>query len=424
MKKNNWLFTVIFILVVFMLFMGLSRILTNKTSEYRKAEFFNAETDFDALFFGASRIREAVDPIYLWKNYGISSYNMASAGESIQMTYYVLAEALRKSTPKVVFIDSAKISDEPDSIDSGYGFVHESIDALPINKNKLEAIDYAGRFFDGGRLAFLSMMYAYHDRYEELDKDDFVMKPNYDKGAYIMTTVLGADKPVHLTDEAEDLKGGDGVRYYQRILDLCNSKGIKCVLVDIPVSKKMYSEGRQRKLNALIKMTRENGGETIAFNELIDEIGLDYDHCFGDRGHMNFLGSEKICDHLAGYMMDLGIRDHRDDPAYSISWNEDVIKWSDRKVEDLSERTDAVDYMFWAADDDHKITLYIKDMDDLYDQYAMDFCLEKLGIEPIEADEKILGGYDMNIEVRDKNGVFLAEQFFKYNFSSGLFTVE
>lgn len=424
MKKNSIISSLIFIILTALMTLLCSRILMNKTSEERKHEFFNAKTDFDALYLGASRIREAVDPVYIWENHGISSYNLASAGESIQMTYYVLAEALERCNPTVVFIDSAKISEENDAINSGYGFVHESIDALPLNKNKLEAIDYAGRFFEGGKASFLSMIYSYHDRYEALDKNDFVAKPNLDKGAYIMTSVRGAEKPEHLTDASRELKDGDGVRYYKRILSLCREKGVKCVLVDIPVTKETYNEERQKKLNALIRLTLDNGGDCIPFNEMMDELDMDYDHCFGDSGHLNFIGAASVGDYLSEYMKKLGIPDHRNDPAYSIPWDEDIKRWKERKTEDLSDRKDAVEYMFWAADDDHVISLYIKDMDTLYSQYAMDFCLKELNIVPEEAGDDTLGVYDMKIEVRNRDGMFLASQYFKYNYSSGLFTVE
>ncbi len=407
-----------------MILAGLSRLFVDKKSSYYKSEFFNARTGFDALYFGASRMHEAADPVYLWEKYGISSYNLASSGESVQMSYYVLREALDRCTPKAVFIDSSKISDEPDKINSGYGFVHESIDALPINKNKLEAIDYAGRFFDGGKLAFLSMLYAYHGRYDDLKEEDFKNRVNYDKGAYIMTSVYQREKPEHLTDEVAKMGDGDGVTYYKRILDLCREKGVRCVLTDIPVDTSFYTINRQKKLNALKKITEDMGGDYIPFNEITDEIGMDYDHDFGDKGHVNFIGAQKVCDYIAAYLTDeLGVTDHRNDPSYSVYWEEDLKKWDIQKREMLSERTEAVEYLFWAADESRNIRIFAKNPERVYDQYAMDFCLERLGIEPEECDDDRLGGYDMMVEVTDREtGNSVAEQYFFYNQSSGMFT--
>ncbi len=422
--KKKILRTFIFLILILFILMGLSRLFTDKKSAYYKKGFFEAKTGFDALFFGASRMHEAVDPIYLWEKHGIASYNLASSGESVQMSYFVLRDALNRCTPKAVFIDAAKISDEENSINSGYGFVHESIDALPLDKNKLEAIDYIAPFFDGGKMAFFSMLYAYHGRYDDLKEEDFKDRMNYDKGAYIMTSVYKREKPVHLTDGVKELKGGDGVTFYKRILSLCREKGVRCVLTDIPVNASTYSESRQRHLNALIKLTKEEGGDVIAFNEMIDEVGFDYDHDFGDKGHLNFLGAEKVCDYIASYLKnDLSVPDHRNDPSYSTSWEEDVRKWKEQRTEELSEKKDAVEYMFAAFDEGRLIRLYAREPERVYDQYAMDFCLERLKVRPEKTDEDILGGYDMMVEVSDEEtGSVISKQFFEYNQSSGLFT--
>ncbi|MCR4591437.1 MAG: hypothetical protein K5668_11540 [Lachnospiraceae bacterium] len=426
MNKRKVLSAFIFILIIAAITSVITYVMKDKKSWYYKSEFFNSRTDFDALYFGASRMHEAVDPIYMWEEHGISSYNMASAGESVQMSYYVLAEALEHCNPRVVFIDAAKISDSENDINSGYGFVHESIDSLPLNKNKWEAVNYAGSFFDGGKMAFLSMLYAYHGRYDDLKDEDFKNESNYDKGAYIMTSVFQREKPSVFTSEEKELKDGDGVRYYKRILDLCKEKGVLCVLTDIPVDASMYTEDRQRHLNAIISLTERSGGKSIAFNTMLDDTGLDYDHCFGDSGHLNFMGAEKVCDYLAEYMKtEAGVKDHRDDPAYSEYWNEDVAKWDKQRIETLDDRKDAVEYIFAAAGNDTDITLYVKNINKLYNEYAMDFCLEKCSIEPVPAEEDILGGYDMKVEVRrHSDGTFLSEQYFEYNDQSRLFTAE
>ncbi len=424
--KKKILSSLIFLGLILLIVTGLSKLFTDKKSGYYKSEFFNARTGFDALFFGASRMHEAADPVYLWEKYGISSYNLASSGESIQMTYFVLREALDRCSPRAVFIDASKISDEPDKINSGYGFVHESIDALPLNKNKLEAVDYAGRFFDGGKLSFLSMMYAYHDRYDDLKEEDFKNRVNYDKGAYIMTSVYKRERPVHLTDEEMRFGNGDGIVYYKKILELCRERGVLCVLTDIPVDISFYDLNRQKKLNGLKRLTEEMGGAYIGFNEIIDEVGIDYEHDFGDKGHLNFLGAEKVCDYLADFLKEkTGASDHRDDSAYSICWEEDIQKWKRQKTELLEERKDAVEYLFWAADESRDIRLYAKNPEKVYDQYAMDFCLQRLNIVPQSGDEELLGGYDLMIGVTDRNtGQEIAKQFFFYNQGSGLFSTE
>ena len=420
--KKKIVSVIAFLSIIFVLTAFLGRFFADKTSWYNKSEFFNAKTGFDALFFGSSRMHEAADPIYLWENYGIASYNLSPSGESIQMTYYVLSEALENCHPKMVFVDASKISEETGSINSKYGFVHESIDALPLNKNKLEAIDYASNFFEGGRLAFISMLYAYHDRYDDLRERDFTNTVNYDKGAYIMTSVMKRTMPDTFTDKVSPLKDGDGVRYYKRILDLCRNQNVICVLTDIPVNKAVYDEERQMKLNALKALTEEKGGKTILFNIILDEINMDYDHDFGDASHLNFMGAKKVCDYLAGYMKENGVKDHRDDPDYSVPWTEDIEKYKLQRIEKLDSKEEAVAYLFGAMGGDNEISLYIRNRDDLLNQYGMDICLEMVKPEIRDAGDEELGGFDMKIEVRSgKDGSLLAGKSFEYNIYSGMF---
>lgn len=393
-----------------------SNVLKKKESYYYKDQFFSSKVPYDVLFFGSSHMHEGIDPMYLWDNYGISSYNLASAGESIQMSYYVMKEALKHARPKAVIIDSYKIADKKDSIDEGYAFTHESIDALPLNRNKMEAIDYASRFFDGGKMAFLSNIYAYHGRFSELSKDDFIPRITYDKGAYIMTEIYKAEPPdmdSYIQDTAE-LHDGDGVRYYKKIIELCRENGVTPILVNIPANKSNYSENTQKRVNALMEYTEENGGMSINFLPLLDDIGINYDTDFGDSSHLNFMGAAKTADYIAEFLRNnFGIEDHRGDSVYSTEWERDSKAWREQKVELLQDKKDAVSYIFLAEDEDREIRVFMTEPEKVSSMYGLPFCLERTGIIPEEASEEETGGFDMMVEVRDKNdGRWLAAQYF------------
>ncbi|MCR4744481.1 MAG: hypothetical protein K5894_04545 [Lachnospiraceae bacterium] len=426
MKKNKYLMTVIFLMIIAFISLGLSKIVMNKDGYKNKYEFFHSKTDFDALFIGTSRMHEGVDPIYLWENYGISSYNLASAGESIQVTYYVLAEALEHCNPKVVFVEPTKISDEKNAINCGYGFVHESLDPLPLNKNKLEAISYASKFFDGGMLAFLSNIYAYHDRVDSLEEEDFNLPINYDKGAYLMTDVVKVN-PVsgNFTDEVQELQGGDGVIYYKKILDLCKEKNIKCVLLDIPASADYVGPGFQKRLNALIEITEKKGGESLNLAETPDLLGIDFDHDFGDIVHLNFMGAAKVSEYLGKYMQtNYSIVDHRDDPEYAEAWEEDIEKWNEQRIRMLADKADPVSYIFGTDPEDTYCEVYMADLSKIESHYALQFCFDKMGIKPEEVKTEEIGNLDMKIVVRSKaDDRWLAEQYFVCDQSSLTFRV-
>ena len=415
-RIKNFILSLFFFLLLFTAVFASSEVLKRKKSFYYKDQFFKSTVPYDVLFFGSSHMHEGIDPIYLWENYGISSYNLASSGESIQMTYYVMREAFRHSVPKAVVIDSFKIMDKEDAINAEYAFVHESIDALPLNKNKLEAVNYASRFFDGGRMAFLSNLYAYHSRYNELNKEDFIRDHTRDKGAYIMTEIVKAEAPDpdSYIEDTTEFKGGDGVRYYEKIIALCREKGVVPILVNIPANKGNYTEESQKRVNTLMKYTEEKGGMSINFLPLLDEIGIDYDRDFGDASHLNFMGAEKTADYIASFLKDrLGFTDHRQEDAYASVWDEDVRAWREQEVDFLKKRKDAVAYIFLADDPDREITVLVQEPDSVSDMYGLDYCLERTGAALKEASSEETKGYDMKVEVRRRSdGSSLAEGFF------------
>ncbi|MCR5025354.1 MAG: DUF1574 domain-containing protein [Lachnospiraceae bacterium] len=418
---------IFFILLIVAVFTA-SEVLKRKNSYYYKDQFFESEVPYDVLFFGSSHMHEGIDPVYLWENHGISSYNLASAGESIQMSYYVMKAALEHAKPKAVIIDSYKISDKKDSIDEGYAYVHESIDALPLSKDKLEAIDYASRFFDGGKIAFLSNIYAYHGRYTELEKDDFVRNINYDKGAYIMTEMFKAEAPdldSYITDIGE-LKDGDGVCYYKKIIELCKEKGVIPILVNIPANRANYSEKTQKQVNALMKYTEDNGGMAINFLPLLDDIGINYDTDFGDASHLNFMGAAKTADYIAEFLRNnLGMEDHRNDRIYSDEWGKVCSSWKEQKIELLKKKKDAVAYIFLAEDESRDINVYMLDPEKTSAMYGLDFCLDRTGIIPEKKEEDEMKGFDMIVEVRNKDdGKWLATQYFRQNDGGKYMAVE
>ena len=396
-----------------------ANLVKKKDSYYNKDPFFSTEANYDVLFFGSSHMHEGIDPIYLWKNYGISSYNLGSSGESIQMTYYVIKAALEHSHPKAIVVDSFKIDDNPNDIDEGYAFVHESIDALPFNENKLEAINYAGKFFDGGKMAFLSNLYAYHGRISELEKKDFKKSWNYDKGAYILTSICNVETvdPASYIEDTTEFNDGDGIVFYKKIVELCKEKNVKLILVNIPANIENYTEKRQKKTNTLMKYTVDNGGMAINFLPLLDKIGIDYSTDFGDATHLNELGAAKTADYLADYLKtNLEIPDRRSDENYAARWNSDIEKWYAQQIEMLAEKKDAISYLFLAFNEDRDIKVSMVDPSAASQMYGLEFCLNKIGVIPEQVNKHDIGDFDMKIEIRNKSdNTWLASQYFYQN---------
>ena len=143
---------------------AVSGILSNKESETNYKAFFEQSEDYDVLFYGTSHIHRAVDPMALWKDFGIVSYNMASDGCRIPTIYWQIRLSLEYTTPKLIVVDCAYLSREEKV--SKDGAVHKALDAFPISRTKVEAVFdlYEDKDHREGMIFPFS---TYHNRWNE-----------------------------------------------------------------------------------------------------------------------------------------------------------------------------------------------------------------------------------------------------------------
>ena len=60
-----------------------SRTLRMNDGYYKNTPFLQDDREYDVLFFGTSHVVNSVFPMQLWRDYGITSYNLAIHGGSI-----------------------------------------------------------------------------------------------------------------------------------------------------------------------------------------------------------------------------------------------------------------------------------------------------------------------------------------------------
>ena len=90
-KINIALKCIFFTLTVGVILYGATVVLERKDSLYKYADFFDmAEKDqIDVLFMGSSHVINAINPVFLFEDYGITSYNMGGHGAMLQATYWM-----------------------------------------------------------------------------------------------------------------------------------------------------------------------------------------------------------------------------------------------------------------------------------------------------------------------------------------------
>jgi len=286
---------------------------------YQFDGYYNQKPDtVDVLFVGSSRVHTNINPATLWEEYGIASYALGINSQPINISYYVLKEALKTQHPKLVVVEASQINDNYDKTEST-----PSVSGMKHDINYLKAV-LERRTFDSSMDTALRYP-MWHTRYDMISKDDFVEDafacyPLSGKAGY-----KGAVEHYHIVaQEYTDGYKEEGAVFSQsaegdfdRIVKLCADEGIDLLFILTPAASRFENIGVR-------DYALRKGVSYLNTSDYYDEIGLDVATDFIDEGHLNVYGSTKTSSFIGRYIKDhYFIDDHRGDGRY-ISWDENV----------------------------------------------------------------------------------------------------
>ena len=133
-----------------------------------------------------------------------------------------------------------------------------------------------------------------------------------------------------------DTEFGDNAMYYlQKIVDLCESKGITLILVRAPLEYGWYPEWDEN----IQEFADANGVTYLNFNDYKDEMGLDLNTDTYDAGiHLNIFGAEKLSAFFGDYLVDnYDLTDYREVPEVAAVYAEKIEFYDFMKEDQLSE---------------------------------------------------------------------------------------
>ncbi len=296
-------------------------------SERKYGPFFADEQGFDVFFMGTSRMLDGVSPMELWRDYGITSYNMGNSSECLDVTEWVLRLALEEHTPKVAVIDVYYIGRRVDDAWT-YTYRHLFLDAVPLSPLKVQAV--RATLPASSYLEFLMPFSLYHGRWEEIlsGKTERLI----DCEPFMMGSELRIGRTVpesfeRTTEQNEqELPGTLALR---RIAALCRERGIQPVFVAIPAP---ISRQEQMDVNGVARVAEELD---VPFVNLFDVEGLvDFGtDCYDEVGHMNPDGASKVTAYLGDWLAGhYELEDRRGTPG-SEAWDERLALYEAYRAE-------------------------------------------------------------------------------------------
>lgn len=285
--------------------------------------------DFDVLFLGDCEVYESFSPPKLWEEYGINSYIRGSANQYIWQSYYLLEDTLRYNTPKVCVFNVLSMKYDH-STNEAYNRM--TLDGMEWSQIKAKSI-IASMRDEEHFTEYVFPILRYHDRWDELDKNDvkymFKEQPGATYNGYYMRTDVKAANPFGEGKPLADYDFDDRCwRYLDMIRMSCEVNDIELVLVKAPTLYPYWYEEWDRNIESYA----ENYGLTyINFYDVNDEVGIDYNTDTYDGGlHLNLSGAEKMSSYIGEILLEAGAEDRRGEEALSDIWGKKLAKYHEQ----------------------------------------------------------------------------------------------
>lgn len=337
MKKNLCkvaAFIVVFIILFFSVQSVLHQRFDGHMAKRNESYLEEEQNSIDVLFFGTSEIYDGITPLELYKENGITSFNLASVGKSAIADYYQLLWALETQSPKVVVLDFASLYNQ----DVAKILFRNVYSYLPDRKLANQMLDDICELYtDEDKLSYIFPLLRFHSMWNELTEEDFHNEREYDpefkefsKGADLQVEGYPEDdeiqeitpdlwQPLDMEFSLEEYS----TRYYEKIISLCREKGIQIVALFPP------------KISDADKVTVELATSEAYFAqyqipllnyntyEKVTELGLTLEEDYWNSSHLNIRGARKFSISVADTLDEMfDLPDHRGDPEWDAQLEE------------------------------------------------------------------------------------------------------
>ena len=382
----------------------LSRALAITDGTEKNGAFLRDDRQYDVLLFGSSHMVNGIYPMELWKNYGITAYDLGGHGASLAASYWEMRLAVEKHKPKVAVLDVLFAGS--DYTEMELGLAHELFDPYPLSRLKIQAVRdiFTNK---GDRMELLFPLDVYHNRWKELDTEMMergltgCMQASPEKGSEIRVGTVALER-IPLLPETDRLEARTiAMDYIEKFIIFCQENDIIPVLVYIPGQ---ISEEWQRACNTAMALGEALGAKTL--NQQYMDL-IDFNTDWYDEGrHLNPSGALKATDSLGAFLQDqCGLGSHLQDSACS-AWQEDYGMYVAYLTETMQAQTAPDQFLSLAALQCFTVEATISP--DFSDQTVL-HQLQSLGVTPAIRKD----GPDLELIIRDTQGNELVHKCFE-----------
>ena len=264
----------------------------------------------DVLIVGGSHAMCALSPTEIYRDTGLTAYNLSTWSQPVWVSYHYVREALKYQSPKVVLIDAfGSFYDKSYLTGVDVDLVSDDHAQLMKPSLNLLAMNLARRRVQVTRKPWSEYLNIakYHSRITELTREDFdkIFQDDSTTGkgfGPFYTTEDFSSYTYPVTDAQEPLYPA-AEAYLVKLLQMLQEKDIIPVLVKLP---HVADEKDIALVNTVARIAAENNVAFLDFCST-NALGLDLATDYADHGHLNYLGAQKATAVVAEFLNGLGL---------------------------------------------------------------------------------------------------------------------
>ena len=276
----------------------------NKTTT-RFNGFYNKTTEnsLDAVLLGSSASYSFFIAPFVWHEYGITVYPLASPAQPIQAAQFLIEDA-RKTQPDALYIVNLSTIRSKFTTERFYHLFND----MPFSLNKIKAIDYIGDSYEKTlkeKLQILFPIVLFHERWSELNENDFKkVNDGYKSGNSYNAFLKKSVDIKSLGYVSDDVFAPLHDNINQSIIDLldyCEEENVKVLFILTP--QKVDTIELLGMMNTAKNMVEERGYPVLDMRADYKKLDLDYAVDYYNATHANMHGALKTSIYLADYLV-------------------------------------------------------------------------------------------------------------------------
>lgn len=361
MKKNwkeslkNIVGTLLFLTGALVMLISISYVLRptdNGTGRWRFAGFYGEEKDtIDVVTIGSSAMYRYFNNPIFWENYNLTSYNLCSAAQPVEIIGDLIEEARKEQNPQLFVVETRRFVKYDDLRKTKDKQELEEEDEDELSENETEGVQnielrrvtdnmkYSWNRFEmieqnvGGdwqeRLDYHLDIIRYHSNWENLSDMNALKyyknsKVNVKKG-WSNNFIVKPKNPIGVLENREPLPiGKEAEEQLIKLLEKCRKEQINVVFVSTPW---VANEEQRRRNIYLGELIESYGFRFYDGNEHIEEAGIDYATDFYNGAHVNVWGSEKFTRTFGKYLVENYNLETVHEKNVIKSWDECVVAY-------------------------------------------------------------------------------------------------